>query len=179
MLKPYLAAGKIVGTHGVRGEVRVNPWCDTPAFLTQFSELYFDDKGNEKVTVLSSRVHGNVALLRIENVESIEQAQQLKNKMLYLKREDADLPQNTWFVEDLIGCKVKELDSNRVYGTISDVTSMPANDVWTIKASDGTETLVPVIKSVVINTDVENGIVEIKALKGLFDDIESVIEDEN
>lgn len=179
MLKPFLELGKIVGTHGVKGEMRLNPWCDGPQFVNNFKTLYLDNLGNEKVSVVSSRPHGNVALIRLENINTIEQAEKLRNKMLYFKREDAHLPANTWFIEDLTGCTVKETDSDRVYGTITDVMKTPANDVWTIRGADGKETLIPAIKSVIINADIANGIVEIKALRGLFDDIESVVEDEN
>lgn len=179
MLKKYLEAGKIVGTHGVKGELRVEPWCDSPLFLKGFGELYLDKDGNKKITVLSSRPHGNIVLLRLDGVDTMEKAQAMRNSILYIKRDDAELPENTWFIEDLIGCKVKELDTETVYGTITDVVKMPANDVWTVKSGDGKETLVPAIKSVVIKADVENGVVEIKALQGLFDGGEGVIEDEN
>lgn len=179
MLKPYLAVGEIVSTHGVRGELRIKPWCDGPDFLKQFNYLYFDAEGKERVRVLSARPHGNIALLRLEGIDTAEKAQTLRGRTLYVDRRDVSLPENSWFIEDLIGCKVTELDTQKVYGSITDVMKMPANDVWTVRGGDGKETLIPAIKSVVIKTDVENGIVFIKALKGLFDGGESVREDEN
>ncbi len=179
MLKQFLAVGEIVSIHGVKGELRVKPWCDGPEFLKNFKFLYFDAQGKEKAAVLSARPHGNITLLRLDGVDTAEKAQALRGKTLYIDRRDTDLPENSWFIEDLIGCKVKELDTEKTYGTVTDVMKMPANDVWAVTGEDGKETLIPAIKSVVIQTDVENRVVFIKALKGLFDGGESVREDEN
>ena len=95
MQKQFLELGEIVGTHGVRGEVRFNPWCDTPDFVTKFKTLYFDSKGEKSVAVLSSRVHGNVVLLKLDGVDTMEKAQALKTKILYIDKADYILPENT------------------------------------------------------------------------------------
>lgn len=179
MLKKYLELGQIVSTHGVRGEMRLNPWCDSPAFVKKIKTVYFDENGQKSVAVESARPHGNIVILKLQGINTIEEAQAYRNQVLFMKREDAKLPENTWFVEDLIGCSVKETGTDRIYGKITDVQKYPANDVWTVRAENGKVTLVPAIKSVVIGADIENKIVEIKALKGLFDEEESVIEDEN
>ncbi len=179
MLKKYLELGQIVSTHGVRGEMRLNPWCDSPAFVKKIKTVYFDKNGEKSIAVESARPHGNIVILKLNGIDTIEQAQTYRNTVLFMKREDAVLPENTWFVEDLIGCTVKESGTDRVYGKITDVQKYPANDVWTVRADNGKETLVPAVKSVVISADVENKTVEIKALRGLFDEEESVIEDEN
>ena len=179
MKKNFLELGEIVSTHGVRGEMRFNPWCDSADFATQFNTLYFDAEGNKKAAVLSSRVHGNIVLLRLEGIDTMEKAQALRGTVLYIDRESADLPENTWFVEDLLGCKVVEDGTDTVYGTITDVQKYPANDVWTVKELSGREVLVPAIKDVVISADIDGKTVCIHALKGLFSGEESVREDEN
>lgn len=176
MLKPYLAVGQIVSTHAVKGEVRFNPWCDSPEFLKKFKTLYFDENGKESISVKTARPHGNVVILALDGIDTVEKAQSLRNKVLYIKREDAHLPENNWFIEDLIGCEVRQHGTQRVYGVITDVTNYPANDVWTVESADGTKTLVPAVKSVVIKTDVEAGVVEINAIKGLFSEQESAEE---
>ncbi len=86
MLKPYLELGQIVGTHGVRGEVRLNPWCDAPQFIKKFKTVYFDENGNEKIAVKSARPHGNIVILSLDGVDTMEKAQSLRNKVLYMKR---------------------------------------------------------------------------------------------
>ena len=97
MIKEYLDIGQIVGTHGVRGEMRVNPRCDGPEFIKQFKTLYFDKKGEKPVKVISSRVHGNLALVKLEGVYTVEGATALRNRVLYMKRSDAKIPAGSYF----------------------------------------------------------------------------------
>ena len=171
MIKEYLELGQIVGTHGIRGELRVNPWCDSPEFAVRFKTLYFDKQGNDSVKVRSCRPHGNVILLSLDGVDTVEKAQSLKNRMLYLKRSDAKLPEGTWFIEELIGCKIFDADdTSKCYGELTDVSSTGANDVWYITSPEKKEYLVPAIKNVVIKTDVAENAVYIRPLKGIFDD---------
>ncbi|MBR0120334.1 MAG: 16S rRNA processing protein RimM [Clostridia bacterium] len=170
MIKEYLEIGEITGTHGVRGELRVNPFCDSPGFFTRFKTLYSDSNGCCAVKV-KSRPHGNIVLVKLDGVDSIEDAQKLRGKILYMKRSDAALPEGRYFIAELIGCKVCDFrDENRVYGTLTDVSLTGANDVWHITSESGREYLIPAIPDVVIKTDVENNIILIKPLKGIFDD---------
>lgn len=169
MLKKYLEVGQIVGTHGVKGEVRINPWCDTPEFLKKFKTLYFDENGEKKVKVLSSRVHENVVLFQFDGISTVEDAAKLRNKVVFMDRNDAHIDKNSFFIQDLIGCKVVDADDGRVYGELSDVSQTGANDVWHIKSGER-EYLIPAIPDVVIDTDVENEIVTIRPLRGIFDD---------
>ena len=179
MLKHYLAVGEIVGTHGLKGELRLNPWCDSGKFLKKFKTLYLDEEGQRKTALLSSREHGNIVLITLEGIDSVEKAEKLRKTVLYIDREDAELPENTWFIEDLIGCTVKEKDTDTVYGVITDVMKYPANDVWTVKTKSGKEVLIPAIKDVIINVDTESKLAEIHALRGLFSEEEKVQENEN
>ena len=170
MIKEYLELGQIVGTHGVRGEIRLNPWCDSPDFVKQFKTLYFDVQGQKSVKVVSSRVHGNVALLKLEGVDSVESASALRNKILFMKRADANLRDGSYFIAELIDCRVIDADDeNLEYGILSDVSQTGANDVWHIK-KDGKEYLLPAIPQVVCDVDVKDGIIKIRPLKGIFDD---------
>lgn len=179
MIKEYLELGQIVSTHGVKGEMRLNPWCDSPEFVKQIKTVYFDINGKKSAAVDSARPHGNIVILKLHGVDTIEQAQGYRNTVLYIRRADAQLPENTWFINDLLGCAVRQFDSDRVYGIITDIQKYPANDVWTVRSKNGKETLVPAVKDVIISADIENETVYINALKGLFDGEESVREDEN
>lgn len=168
MLKQYLEAGKIVGTHGVRGELRVECWCDTPQFLAKFKTLYYDN-GAQKIDVIC-RPHKNIVLMKIKGVETIEDAELLRGKIVYIDRKDVKLPKGKNFVQDLIGCKVVDIDNDAEYGAIKDVFKTGANDVYTVMSNDNKEYLIPVIPSVVIEKKVEDGIVYIRPMKGLFND---------
>lgn len=170
MIKEYLELGQIVSTHGVKGEVRLNPWCDTPEFVKKFKTLYFDKNGEKSVSVLSARPHGNVAILLLDGVDDIDKARALRNTVLYMKRSDAKLPKGTWFIQELVDCTVFDNNNDKELGIISDVSETGANDVWHIKTPNGNEVLIPAIKDVVVSVDVESGIVKINPLKGLFDD---------
>ena len=171
MIKEYLELGEIVGTHGIRGEIRVNPWCDSPEFAAKFKTLYFDSNGSCAVQIKSARPHGNIVLLTIKDVDTVEQAQKLRGKILYMKRSDAKLPKGSYFVAELIGCTVYDADEpEKIYGTLSDVSATGANDVWHITDENGREYLIPAIPDVCVETDVAKNRVVIRPLKGIFDD---------
>ena len=110
MIKEFLEIGQIVGTHGVNGELRVNPWCDSPDFFKGFERLYFDENGVQAVKVVSCRPHGNIVLLCLEGVNGIDAAATLRGKVLFMCRKDAHLPEGRYFVSDLTGCKVIDAD---------------------------------------------------------------------
>ncbi len=171
MIKEYLEIGQIVSTHGIKGEVRLNPWCDTPAFVKKFKTLYRDEKGSSSFKVVACRPHGNVAVLKLEGIDTVEQAQRLRNTVLYMKRSDVNLPEGKWFISELIGCTVLDYDNEGIcYGTITDVDSGMANDIWYITTPEGKEVLIPAIKDVVIKCDVAQDKAYIRPLRGLFDE---------
>lgn len=169
MIKDYLELGQIVSTHGIKGEVRFNPWCDTPDFVKKFKTLYFDNKGENDIKVISARPHGNVVILLLDGIDSIDKARALKNKVLYMKRSDAKLKKGTWFIQELFDCTVIDSNNGKELGTVVDVSETGANDVWHIKTPKG-EVLIPAVKDVVVSVDVEAGNVLINPIKGLFDD---------
>lgn len=171
MRQPYLEVGQIVSTHGVRGEVRVDPWCDAPDFLRQFKTLYYDKNGTKPVKVLACRSHGNIAILKLAGVDTVDAAAALRGKVLYMARTDAKIAENSFFIQDLIGCRVLDADAPETcYGTFSDVSRTGANDVWHVTDDKGKEYLLPAIPPVVIDTDIDSGTILIRPLRGIFDD---------
>ena len=169
MKKQFLDSGKIVGTHGIKGEVRIDPWCDSPEFLCAFKKLWLDENGKELIEV-KSRPHKNIALAKIKGVDTIEAAEKYRGKVVYINRDDINLAEGVHFVQDLIGLEVKDADNGRVYGKISDVLRTGANDVYEIKDADGKTYLAPVIDDVVKEINVNDGYVLIVPMKGIFDD---------
>ncbi|MDR3313095.1 MAG: ribosome maturation factor RimM [Oscillospiraceae bacterium] len=165
----FLEIGTIVGTHGIRGELRVLPACDSPAFFRGFSLLYWDDHGAQPVRVLGARPHKNVALLLLEGVASIDDAEALRGKKLWFRREDAQLEEGQYFIAELLDCRVLDFDDrSRCYGTLQDVSSTAANDIWHIRQADGSEALIPVIDEVVQTVDIDRAEILITPIKGLF-----------
>ena len=168
MKKQFLDSGKIVGTHGIRGEVRIEPWADSPGFLSAFKTLYLDERGETAIKV-RSRPHKNITLCKIEGVDTIEDAERLRGKIVYINRDDVRLDEGVHFVQDLIGLEVRDFDSGTLYGTLTDVLRTGANDVYEI-TRDGKHYLAPVIDEVVREINIEEGVVRITPMKGIFDD---------
>ncbi len=168
MKKQFLDSGKIVGTHGIKGEVRIDPWCDSPAFLAAFKTLYLDDKGETFVKV-KSRPHKNITLCKIEGVDTVEAAERLRGKIVYINRDEIQLDEGVHFVQDLIGLEVRDVNTNEVLGTLTDVLRTGANDVYEITRG-GKQYLAPVIDEVVREINVEDGYVLLSPMKGIFDD---------
>lgn len=169
MKKQFLDSGKIVGTHGIKGEVRIDPWCDSPEFLCAFKKLWLDENGTEFIEV-KSRPHKNITLAKIKGVDTIEAAEKYRGKVVYINRDDINLAEGVHFVQDLIGLEVKDADNGTVYGKISDVLRTGANDVYEIKDADGKTYLAPVIDDVVKEINIDGGYVLIVPMKGIFDD---------
>ena len=167
MKKEFLEAGKIVTTHGIRGEVKIMPYTDSPELLAEFDRLFIG-KEHKKIIIERSRVFKSTVIAKIEGVDTPEAAEKLRNKILYMHRDDLELDDDTYFIQDLIGMEVRDADTQQVYGTIADVMQTGANDVYVIKGSDR-EYLVPAIADVVISTDVNENVMTIRPLDGLFD----------
>ncbi len=167
MKKQFLEAGKIVTTHGIRGEVKVMPYTDTPELLCEFDRLFIG-KNRDEINVTRARVFKNIVIMKLEGIDTPEDAEKLRNKLLYMHRDDLELDDDTYFIQDLIGLEVSDADSGKVYGKIADVMQTGANDVYVIKGDDR-EYLVPAIADVVVSTDIDGGTMTIRPLEGLFD----------
>lgn len=168
MKKKYLEIGQIVNTHGLKGEMRVDPWCDSPEFLCEFDELYLKDGSTLKIKY--SKPHKNVVIIKAEGIDTIEQADLMRKTVLYIDRDDIELEDGAFFVQDILDCEVVDSDNGTSYGKVTDVIKTGANDVYQITDCEGKEHLIPVIDDVVISTDIDVGIIKIKPMKGLFDD---------
>lgn len=169
MKNQFIETGKIVGTHGVKGMARVQLWADSTDFLKQFKYVYTDKNGSNRLEIMRVQPHGAVVLVAFKDVNTIEQAEKLRNTVIYIDRKDVKLPEGRYFITDLIGCKVYDADTNNFLGEITDFSETGANDVWHI-TKDGKEYLVPAISQVVITVDTENEKAVIRPMKGIFDE---------
>ena len=138
-MSDYLEAGRIVNTHGVRGEVKVEPWADSPDFLLQFRTFWVD---GAPCRVVSSRVHTRFVLIRFAGVDTVEDAMRFKGRTLCFARADAKLPENTYFQADLIGFSVFDRRTNAVIGTLAEILSLPAGDIYRVEGRNG-DILIP------------------------------------
>ncbi|MBR6694453.1 MAG: 16S rRNA processing protein RimM [Clostridia bacterium] len=166
-MKEFLETGKISGTHGVRGMVRIQPWCDSNEFLCSFDTLYL--ASGRALEVEKMAPHGTVVIAKLRGVDTIEAAEELRNKVISIKRSDVCLEEGRYFVDDIIGCKVYNIENNELLGEVCDVSATGANDVWHIKTENGIY-LIPKIDEIVKSVDVESAKIEISVMKGLFSD---------
>ncbi len=169
MLNQYLEAGKIVGTHGIKGELRVEPWCDSAEFLARLKTLYWD-KGTQELDVVSSRVHKTLLLVKLKGVDSIEQADTLRGKVLYLNRSDVKLEKGRYFMQDLIGMDVYNADNFIYYGKLTEIMHTGANDVYQITSESKKNYLIPAIPDVIIDVNIADSKMLIRPMRGIFED---------
>lgn len=169
MVKQFLEAGRIVGTHGVRGEMRVEPWCDSAEFLKKVKHLYFDE-GRTDAGLTASRVHKTLLLIKLDGVDTATQADLYRGKILYLNRKDVRLPKNRYFIEDLLGLTVEDADTAAVYGKVTEVFPTGANNVYRIENEKGEEFLFPAVDAMIAKTDIEGGKLYVRPIPGIFND---------
>lgn len=167
-MKKYLETGKIVSIHGVRGEVNVQVWCDSPAFFCKLKTLYTKDGASSYNVERARPKNDTMAILKVRGIDTADGAQALRNTVLYMDRADAKLPEGTYFIADLIGLDCVT-EAGESLGRLTDVLETGANDVYEI-TKNGKKYYIPAIPSVVISTDIENGKMTIYPMEGLFDE---------
>ena len=163
MKNQYLEVGQIVNTHGVKGEVKIMPWADSPEFLCQFHHLYLD---GQPVKVLSARVHKTMVLAVLEGVSTVEEAMKLKGKVLSIDRAQVQLPQGRHFLADLMGLSVLDAATGESLGTIQDILTPPAHEVYVVRGK-GKEYLIPAVDAFVAETNVEGGYLKVNLIEGM------------
>lgn len=165
-MKEILEIGQIVNTHGIRGEVKIQPWCDDPDVFSELDYLYID---GEKYQLLKARLHKNCVLAVLDGVDTIEKAELFKNKIVTVDRDQlGDLPDGTYYIADLEGLKV-ETDEGEYLGDIQEVIHTGSNDVYLLKSDRKKPIMIPVIPDVVKEVNIEEGYVIVHLLKGLID----------
>ncbi len=164
--KPFLEIAKIINTHGVRGAVKLEPWCDSPETLKKIKTLYLE---NGKAFAASNVkiLNGGFAVVSLEGVMTVEDAMKLKNKILLARREDIPIPKGAFFIEDLIGMPVVDQNTGRTYGTLQEVSQPALQEIYVVKTETGT-VMLPNVPAFVHHID-ENAIY-VTPIGGFFDD---------
>lgn len=166
MVNSLLEIGKIVNTHGVRGEVKIQPWCDDPGLFEELEYFYADGK---RYDIRSVRFHKQSILAYLDGVNSMEQAELLKNKILTIEREAlGELPEGVYYICDLLGLEVKKEDGTTL-GKIDEVLKTGSNDVYVLETEDKKPLLIPVLDDVVKEVNIKDGYVIVCPPKGLID----------
>ena len=158
----FIEAGRIVNTHGVQGEVKIEVWLDSPKFFKSFKRLY--TAGGQELKVLSARTHKDFVIAKLEGVEDVNAAMALKNKVLSIRRSDAALPHGAFFLQDILGAKVVDEDGHEI-GVLQDVMETPASNIYVVKGE--TEHLIPAVPEFIKKTDAEAGIITVHLIEGM------------
>ena len=157
-----LEAGKIVNTHGVRGEVKILPWADSPEFLTRFDRFYID---GAPIEVINARVHKNCVIAELDGVSGVGEATALKNKIVCIDRAEAHLEDGQHFVADLIGLKAVNADSGDEFGIVGEVLTLPARNVYVVKGER--EILIPAAPEFVVEINTDAGFIRFRLIEGM------------
>lgn len=157
----YIEAGKVVNTHGVRGEVKIQVWLDSPEFMRRFKTVYID---NKPVRLVSARAHKGFLIALFDGVEDINAAMSLKNKTVFIDRDDAPLKKGEYFLCDIIGARVVDEDGQEV-GVLEDILETPASSIYIVRGD--TEHMIPAVPEFILNTDAENGIITVRLIEGM------------
>mgnify|MGYP000367550809 FL=1 len=152
-----------MGTQGIRGEVKIMPWCDGPDFLKAFHTFYIE---GTPYKVEAARVHKNMLLCKLQGVDDVSIAQTFKNKVVKIDRDSAPVAKGRVFIADLIGLPVYA--EGEEIGTLKDVYSGPANDVYIVKGKR--EYMIPAVSEFLEDVNPDEGYIKVKLLEGMATD---------
>lgn len=165
----YIEIGQIVNTNGLKGVVKVNPFTDDISKFEDLKYVYIQLKNElKKVKIEQVRYNKNQVLLKLEGIDSIEEAEKYRNFYLKTEKESQeDLGEDTYYIVDLIGLDVYS-DKNEYLGKIEDVFPTGSNDVYVVKDNLGKQILIPAIADVVKEVDLKNKKMTINLISGLI-----------
>ena len=169
----YIECGKIINTHGCHGDVKVEPWTDTPRDLIDLGRVFMGEgDGKREVKILRGSVmQGRFLMLSLDGVDSMEAADALRGTVLYAAREDFHLAEGQYFISDAIGLPVVDAREGRegtVLGVVEDILPNAASDIYSVKTPDGDEVLVPAIP-VFIKDVIPGECVRMMPIDGMFE----------
>ena len=165
IMPKLLEAGRIVNTHGIRGEVKIDPWCDTPRFLCDFDVFYID---GAPVRVLQARPHGTCVLAKLEGITDIDQAMHLRGRIISIDRDLVQLPEGQYFIADLLGLAVYDDRTGEQIGTLTEVLPQPASDVYVVQGAR--KYLIPAVPAFIAAVDLDNRAMRVHMMEGLATD---------
>lgn len=167
MASQFLEAGVVNGTHGVRGEIRITPWGDSPDFLCGFDTFYIDGK---PVKVRSARPNKTLVLAALEGCDTVEQAMRYKGKVVSIDRTGVKLPEGQHFVADLIGLPVLDAATGAELGRLEEVLDLPAQNVYVVRG-EGKAYMIPAVPAFLAETAPEKGYIKVNLIEGLETDV--------
>ncbi|MEG0765534.1 MAG: ribosome maturation factor RimM [Pseudoflavonifractor sp.] len=167
MKSKFLQAGEIVNTHGIVGEVKILPWCDSADFLCGFDTFYID---GAPVKVRSARVHKTNLLAMLEGVTDVNAAMRLKGKIIEIDRSGIELPDGRHFIADMMDLEVLDADSGELLGKVTDVLTPPAHEVYVVTGGAHAY-MIPAVDAFVIESNPQAGYLRVRLIEGMETDV--------
>lgn len=165
-MEGFFNIGKIVGTHGVRGEVKIYPYTDD---LDQFGEYAYLWVEKEKIEIESTRVHKNMVLIKFKGFKDANAVMPIINKLVYIERDMKNDDGNGHYIVDLIGCRILS-EAGEEIGVLKDVLQNTSQDIYLIKRNDGKgDFMLPVVDAFVKKVDIENKCITVSLIEGLLE----------
>lgn len=159
-MKNYITVGQIINTHGLKGELKIYPLTDDIKRFRKLKNIFID---NTDAKIAWCKLQADKIILKIEGIDSIEDAQKLKGKYIEIKREDAvKLPEGKYFITDIMECTVFD-ETGKKLGKVNNVIHTGSNDVYSVKGKEE-DILIPALKSIVIKIDIDNLTIIVKPL---------------
>ncbi len=166
--KQYIECGKIVNTHGCRGEVKAESWCNSEDDLAALKRVFTEEnKTFREFKVTRASIFKQFVILGLSGIDDMDKAMLLKNKVLYAAREDFALEDGEFFLADMIGLDVIDNDSGKVYGKLKEIINRGASDIYVVDTPNG-ERMIPAVDEFVISIDINKGVF-VHTIEGLLD----------
>ena len=168
-MQEYFEIGQIVNTFGIKGEVKVNAFTDDLERFEELKSIYIvKNKQLLEFEIENIKYQKNLVILKLKNIEDMNMAEKYKGCYLQIHRKDArKLPKDTYFIADIIGSEVITDDGKKL-GKVDDIYNTGSNDIYVVKDELGKQILLPSIKEVILDIDVEKQIVTVHLLDGLI-----------
>ena len=168
--KRFLECAIIINTHGVRGNVKLESLCDSPEVLADLPRVFVKE-GNtyREIKVLHTSIFKSFVLADLEGINDMDAAAAMKGTTLYADRDDFELEEGDYFIADLIGLDVVDVDNGKKYGVVADVINRGSSDIYVVKTESG-ERMMPAVDEFVKKVDIDGGSVYVKSIPGLLSD---------
>lgn len=157
----YIEAGRIVNTHGVAGEVKIEVWLDSPQFMKKCGRIFVD---GAPLKIISAREHKGFLLAHLEGVDDVNAAMRLKGREVRIDRGDAKLPRGAYFLQDIIGAAVVD-EAGSAVGTLEEIMETPASRIYVVRGER--EHMIPAVPEFIRSVDAERGVITVHLIEGM------------
>ena len=157
----FVEAGRIINTHGISGDIKIEVWLDSPEFLKKYKRLFINQI---EYRLTKASVQKSFIVAHLEGIDTVDAANELKNSVVFVSKSDVNLPKGSYFICDIIGSKCIDNNGNEI-GILTEVIDNPAQKIYVIKGEG--EHLVPAVKEFVKTVDLDNKIIRINLIEGM------------